>query len=319
MERANIDGLALWSPGIPSASAYLAGVIDEAVEKPPVDIIQSRMKRATSLMCRGAVEVVTHAARDAGWPLDSFATVFGSAHGEIRIAAEQMVMMQEASGVVSPARFKNSVHNTAAGLFSIGAKNRGFTTAVAAGNHTFPMALFEAWALLATGEADKVVVSISEEPPTEADHGVLGSPSHGGRVCALPKRNAVGRAGHDRKHSSRRVRTPNERSRGGFRGAHGRRGTADRARPERRISRRRQVVVRVVGASRGRVTRRVAITGVGVVTPIGHDLRSISDALTTGRHGIRKMPEWDRHTEMLTRVGAPVDVDLTGLASQEDP
>lgn len=162
MKHMHLTGVGLWSPGIPNADAYLSGAHDESA-KPPVDIVASRMKRATSIMTRTAVEVVTQAARDAQWELDSFATVFGSAHGEIQIAAEQMVMMQEASGVVSPARFKNSVHNTAAGLFSIAAKNKGFTTAVAAGLHTFPMALFEAWALLATEEQSRVVVSICEE------------------------------------------------------------------------------------------------------------------------------------------------------------
>ncbi len=158
----HIAGVGLWAPGIPSASAYLSGQRDDS-KKPAVDIVASRMKRATSIMTRTAVEVVTQAARDAQWELDSFATVFGSAHGEIQIAAEQMVMMQEGSGVVSPARFKNSVHNTAAGLFSIAAKNKGFTTAIAAGLHTFPMALFEAWCLLASEEQSRVVVSICEE------------------------------------------------------------------------------------------------------------------------------------------------------------
>ena len=158
----HVAGVGLWSPGIPDARAYLSGERDDS-KKPPVDIVASRMKRATSIMTRTAVEVVTRAARDAQWELDSFATVFGSAHGEIQIAAEQMVMMQEGSGVVSPARFKNSVHNTAAGLFSIAAGNKGFTTAVAAGLHTFPMALLEAWCLLASEEQTRVVVTICEE------------------------------------------------------------------------------------------------------------------------------------------------------------
>lgn len=162
MKTMHVRGVGLWSPGIPNAAAYLSGARDDST-KPPVDIVASRMKRATSIMTRTAVEVVTQAARDASFELDSFATVFGSAHGEIQIAAEQMVMMQEASGVVSPARFKNSVHNTAAGLFSIAAKNTGFTTAVAAGLHTFPMALLEAWCLMATGEQTRVVVTICEE------------------------------------------------------------------------------------------------------------------------------------------------------------
>lgn len=176
---ASVEGWGLWAPGFPNAEAWLSRRRDELARKPPVEIVASRMKRATSVCTRAAVEVVTQAGRDAAWPLDSFATVFGSRHGEIQIAIEQMVMMQEDSGVVSPARFKNSVHNTASGLFSIAAQNREFTTALAAGPQTFAMALLEATTLLATGAADRVVVAITDEPlpaPIDSfsDHPALG-------------------------------------------------------------------------------------------------------------------------------------------------
>lgn len=60
------------------------------------------------------------------------------------------------------------------------------------------------------------------------------------------------------------------------------------------------------------MSRRVAITGVGVATPIGNDLGAVMEALTEGRHGIRVQEEWARHPEMLTRLAAPVDIDLAG-------
>ncbi|MBX3251007.1 MAG: beta-ketoacyl synthase chain length factor [Myxococcales bacterium] len=160
----HVTGFGLWSPGIPSVATYLARGRDDAAERPACEIVQSRMKRATSLLTQMSVEVMTQAARDAGYRLDEVATIFGSTHGEIQIAVEQMQMMQEGSGVVSPARFKNSVHNTAAGLFSISAGNRGFNTAIAAGEHTFAMSLLEAWTLLTSGEQARVLVSIAEEP-----------------------------------------------------------------------------------------------------------------------------------------------------------
>ncbi len=159
-----IEGRGLWSPGFAGPDAWLRRQRDEQVQKPPVEIVASRMKRATSIATRAAVEATIQAGREAGWPLDSFATIFGSRHGEIRIAIEQMTMMQEDSGIVSPARFKNSVHNTASGLFSISAQNRQFTTALAAGPQTFAMALLEAFALLGTETTDRVVVTVTEEP-----------------------------------------------------------------------------------------------------------------------------------------------------------
>jgi len=174
-----LHGRGLWSPGVPDVATYLARREDPTAERPACDVVHPRMKRATSLLTQTSIEVMTQAARDASFALDQCATVFGSEHGEIQIAVEQMQMMQEGSGIVSPARFKNSVHNTAAGLFSISVVNRGFTTAIAAGEHTFAMSLLEAWMLLADGDVDQVVVSIAEEPlPTPihdfAPHVALG-------------------------------------------------------------------------------------------------------------------------------------------------
>lgn len=57
--------------------------------------------------------------------------------------------------------------------------------------------------------------------------------------------------------------------------------------------------------------RRVAITGIGVASPIGDDLASASAALREGRHGIERCEAWAAHPEMLTRLGAPVRTDLT--------
>ena len=57
--------------------------------------------------------------------------------------------------------------------------------------------------------------------------------------------------------------------------------------------------------------RRVAVTGMGIVSPIGHDLSSAVDALTHDRHGIVYQSEWETHDEMLTRLAAPVkELDL---------
>ncbi len=53
--------------------------------------------------------------------------------------------------------------------------------------------------------------------------------------------------------------------------------------------------------------RRVVVTGIGVTTPIGHDVSSSVAALQAGRGGIRKMPEWDVITDLHGRLGATVE------------
>jgi 3-oxoacyl-[acyl-carrier-protein] synthase II len=52
--------------------------------------------------------------------------------------------------------------------------------------------------------------------------------------------------------------------------------------------------------------RRVVITGVGVVSPVGNDLDAVTQALAEGRSGVRTMDEWSRIGGVETRVGAPV-------------
>lgn len=53
--------------------------------------------------------------------------------------------------------------------------------------------------------------------------------------------------------------------------------------------------------------RRVVVTGMGGVTPLGDAWEAISDRIKAGRSGVRIMNEWDHHAEIQTRLGVPVD------------
>jgi 3-oxoacyl-[acyl-carrier-protein] synthase II len=54
--------------------------------------------------------------------------------------------------------------------------------------------------------------------------------------------------------------------------------------------------------------RRVVITGMGGVTALGSAWREIDARLRARRNAVKRMPEWDRHGEMLhTRLAAPVE------------
>jgi 3-oxoacyl-[acyl-carrier-protein] synthase II len=53
--------------------------------------------------------------------------------------------------------------------------------------------------------------------------------------------------------------------------------------------------------------RRVVVTGMGGVTPLGDAWSTIEAALKEGRSGVRIMSEWDAHAEIQTRLGVPVD------------
>ena len=57
--------------------------------------------------------------------------------------------------------------------------------------------------------------------------------------------------------------------------------------------------------------RRVVVTGMGGVSALGSDWASIEAAFRAGRSAIRRMPEWDRFSDMNTRLGGPVDDFVT--------
>jgi 3-oxoacyl-[acyl-carrier-protein] synthase II len=52
---------------------------------------------------------------------------------------------------------------------------------------------------------------------------------------------------------------------------------------------------------------RVVVTGIGGVSALGSDWATIESGLRACRNAVRTMPEWDRHTEMGTRLAAPID------------
>ena len=65
-------------------------------------------------------------------------------------------------------------------------------------------------------------------------------------------------------------------------------------------------------SSRG---NRVAVTGMGLRSPLGHTPEALRDGLLAGRSGIRTMADWGGLEGLRTRVGAPCD----GIDASEIP
>ena len=53
--------------------------------------------------------------------------------------------------------------------------------------------------------------------------------------------------------------------------------------------------------------KRVVVTGMAGITSLGSDWASIEANFLAGRSGIRRMDEWDRFTELNTRLAGPID------------
>lgn len=52
--------------------------------------------------------------------------------------------------------------------------------------------------------------------------------------------------------------------------------------------------------------KRVVVTGVGGISPLGRDWPTIQARLASYRNAVRYMPEWDRYPDLNTRLAAPV-------------
>jgi 3-oxoacyl-[acyl-carrier-protein] synthase II len=52
--------------------------------------------------------------------------------------------------------------------------------------------------------------------------------------------------------------------------------------------------------------RRVVVTGIGGITSLGQSWSEIETNLRAGESGVRRMAEWERYADLLTRLGAPV-------------
>lgn len=83
--------------------------------------------------------------------------VFASRHGEIGHTVELLQSIANNESL-SPIAFSQSVHNTAAGLFTIIKKSHMKTTSICAGTYTFDMALLEASTYLKVNPSHKVLL-----------------------------------------------------------------------------------------------------------------------------------------------------------------
>ena len=164
--RARVLGFGLWMPGFPDPASWLSGQPVAGADIPsasgPNAAAQAKMRRRSSLLVNMVADVATQASEQAGVPLSRLRIVVGSAFGELATLVE-MLDERERDGLLSPLRFQNSVHNSAAGHLSIAHRNKTPAMSLAAGNDTVAMVLLEAMTLLALG-GDEVLAIVGDEP-----------------------------------------------------------------------------------------------------------------------------------------------------------
>lgn len=65
----------------------------------------------------------------------------------------------------------------------------------------------------------------------------------------------------------------------------------------------------IIGAGWLEKPKRVAVVGMGLVTPLGNTLEAYMDALTRGVSGIRYMPEWERIKRLRTKLAGLCEIE----------
>jgi hypothetical protein len=148
--RLFIDGVALWSerlPGWERARAILAGA-ESAPSAPaprptPALLPAAERRRAPDTVIvaiASGIEACAAAGRDAS----SMPAVFTSAYGDLAITDYLCATLASTPALLSPTKFHNSVHNAAAGYWSIATGSTRAYTAITAGAHSFGAGLLEA-------------------------------------------------------------------------------------------------------------------------------------------------------------------------------
>ena len=165
---ARIAGVGFWASGLPSwdaAQAFVADgrLPDNAPRRPSPELLAANERRRAPESVAVALEVALAATRASGRDPATLASIFASGHGDFGITGYMCETLADDPRSISPIRFHNSVHNAAAGYWTIGAGCTATTTAISAGPATFAQGLLEALVQLATGTPAVLLVAYDVE------------------------------------------------------------------------------------------------------------------------------------------------------------
>lgn len=148
-------------------------------------LLGARQRRGLSECARFMVTAAAAALEDAEIAGIDFPIVSGSSLGEIQTAEALCEMRVRGDRRTSPARFRNSVHNTVTGLLSIASGSRSACTSVAAGRATVAVAILEAQLQLRHGAPRVLLLVADESVPQVFDPALCYPPVAGALLLTL--------------------------------------------------------------------------------------------------------------------------------------
>jgi hypothetical protein len=146
--RVQVEGIGVWTPQAVDFEALrqlLAGHIPgESVTSPAASILSVNERRRAPESVLVALEVASQAIAMSHRAADKLACVFASAYGDQTTTDYMCRVLAKAPGELSPTRFHHSVHNAAAGYWTIATDCHAPASAICAGHATFGAGLLEA-------------------------------------------------------------------------------------------------------------------------------------------------------------------------------
>jgi len=151
-----VEGIGFWADGLPSWQAAVdhvsRGTPVGQGGKPSPRLLAPNERRRAPPSVAVALDVALAACKAAGRDPATLPSVFASTHGDLAITDYMCATLADDPHAISPTKFHNSVHNAAAGYWTIGAGCLRPATALSAHRASFAQGLLEALAQLASGD-----------------------------------------------------------------------------------------------------------------------------------------------------------------------
>src|SRR5690242_6613848 len=147
---AHIQGIGLLGPGLESwasSTAILEGRTlynRQPTVVPLPEGLPAAERRRVGLVVKLALGVGLQAVSEAGVQPDALPAVFASSGGDGQNCHEICQALANDERLISPTRFHNSVHNAAAGYWSIATRSKAASNALCAFDWSFAAGLLEA-------------------------------------------------------------------------------------------------------------------------------------------------------------------------------
>ncbi len=164
-----LDGVAFWAPTMPGWSVARAafrgegGRIDPPSRRPAPQILAAAERRRAPDTVALALEVASQAVAQSGLDAADLASVFVSAQGDLGVNDYMCGTLASDPLLISPTRFHNSVHNAAAGYWTIATGCMAPSNALTAFDHSFAAGLLEAATQCAVEERPVLLVAFDIE------------------------------------------------------------------------------------------------------------------------------------------------------------